>query len=127
MLVEHDELMMNMLHVPDHQSLLHLMIQTMSLMCTGIPAYAPRFQYSAQMCITATQAHVTMLKKHHQLMVRYDADHISPSTASSDSRHKTDVDWNKVQRSDVQNSTASDTCCVWWLLTETFCSQNIIS
>ena len=106
MLVEHDELMMNMLHVPDHQPLLHLMIQTMSLMCTGIPAYAPRFQYSAQMCITATQAHVTMLKKH-----------ISPSTASSDSTHKTDVDWNKVQRSDVQNSTASDTCCVWWLLT----------
>ena len=33
-------------------------------------------------------AQVSVLIKHHQLMVRYDADHISPSTASSDSTHK---------------------------------------
>jgi len=33
-------------------------------------------------------AQVSMLIKHHQLMVKYDADHISPSTASSDSTHK---------------------------------------
>ena len=34
------------------------------------------------------QAQVSMLIKHHQLMVRYDADHISPTTALSDSTHK---------------------------------------
>ena len=34
------------------------------------------------------QAQVSMLIKHHQLMVKYDADHISPTTALSDSTHK---------------------------------------
>ena len=33
-------------------------------------------------------AQVSMLIKRHQLMVKYDADHISPSTAISDSTHK---------------------------------------
>ena len=33
-------------------------------------------------------AQVSMLIKHHQLMVKYDLHHISPSTASSDSTYK---------------------------------------
>jgi len=40
------------------------------------------------MCIQPMHAQVSMLIKHHQLMVKYDTDHISPSTASSDSKHK---------------------------------------
>ncbi|DBB13983.1 TPA: hypothetical protein ACH3X3_000958 [Trebouxia sp. C0006] len=97
-------------------------------------AYVPRFRYSAQKCKTPMQAQVSMLIKNHQLMVKYDVYHISPTTASSDSTHKpcdqcglkipahqallhltrhtslvTDVDWNKVQRSLVQNSNASTT------------------
>ena len=34
----------------------------------------------------------------------------------------TDVDWNKVQKTNVQTSVQAqvgDTCCVWWLLTKT--------
>jgi len=34
------------------------------------------------------QAQVSMLIKHHQLMLKYDADPSSPTTASSDSTHK---------------------------------------
>ena len=40
------------------------------------------------MCIKPMHAQVSMLIKCHQLMVKYDADHISLSTASSDSTHK---------------------------------------
>ncbi len=40
-------------------------------------------QYSAQMCITAMQAQVSMLMKHHQLISKYDADPSSPNTVSS--------------------------------------------
>ncbi len=40
------------------------------------------------MCITPMQAQVSMLIKHHQLMLKYDADPSSPTTASSDSTHK---------------------------------------
>jgi len=40
------------------------------------------------MCKTPMQAQVSMLIKHHQLMVKYDADHTSPTTALSDSTHK---------------------------------------
>ena len=47
-----------------------------------------QFQYSAQTCITPMQAQLSMLIKHHQLMVKYDAYPSSPTTASSDSTHK---------------------------------------
>ncbi len=47
-----------------------------------------QFQYSAQTCITPMQAQLSMLIKHHQLMVKEDADPSSPTTASSDSTHK---------------------------------------
>ena len=58
-------------------------------MCTATTAYVPRFQYSAQTCITPMQAQVSMLIKCHQLMmVKFDADPNSPTTASSDSTHK---------------------------------------
>ncbi|KAL3158571.1 hypothetical protein ABBQ38_010789 [Trebouxia sp. C0009 RCD-2024] len=40
------------------------------------------------MCITPMPAQVSMLIKHHQLMLKYDADPSSPTAASSDSTHK---------------------------------------
>ena len=52
----------DMLRIPDHQSLLHLIIQTLWLMCIGTTTYVPRFQYSAQMCITPMQAQVSMIR-----------------------------------------------------------------
>ena len=72
--------MMSMLHIPDHQSLLHAMVHTLRLMCDvqwNHNSVFAHFQYSAQMCITPMQAQVSMLMKHHQLMtVKYDADRI---------------------------------------------------
>ena len=47
-----------------------------------------QFQYSAQTCITPMQAQLSILIKHHQSMVKRDADPSSPTTASSDSTHK---------------------------------------
>ena len=101
---------MNMLRIPDHQSLPHLMIQTLWLMCTGTTEYVPRFQYSAQMCITPMQAQVSMLIKCHQLMmVKFDADRSSPTLLhlTGHTSLVTNVDWKQVHRSVVQNINAS--------------------
>ena len=40
------------------------------------------------MCKTPMQAQVSMLIRHHKLMVKYDANHISQTTALSDLAHK---------------------------------------
>ncbi len=67
-----NQLMMNILRIPDHQALLHVMLQTFWLMCTGT-------QYCPQICITPMQAQVST-RKHHQLMLNYDADPSWPTT-----------------------------------------------
>ena len=82
-------LTMNVLCHPYYQALLHLMIQTLWLMCTGTTTYVPRIQYSAQMCITPMQAHVSTL---HHATSSVDSElwcnFRSSSIASSDLTHK---------------------------------------
>jgi len=62
MVIKQHHLTMNMLRIPAHQALLHLMMQTLWLICTGTTTYVPRFQYSAQICIKPMQAQVSMLR-----------------------------------------------------------------
>ena len=96
-----------MLRIPDHESLPNLVTDTHwnhSNICAQL-------QDSNQMCMNTMHAKVSMLISRHQLMVKYDADHISPSSAASDSYTSlvTKVNRKKVQHLLVQNSNTGST------------------
>jgi len=74
-----------------HRLLLHLIRHTS--LVTDVDwdhsSICSQFQYSAQTCQKPTHAQVSILRKHFQLLLKYDADPSSTThTASSDSTHK---------------------------------------